>query len=105
METVCFTNVHRLDLLPSPDISFVYLFNDSKVDVIFAVPRQVEVFSCGLLVSIHIVQVLNKSFSEGPACLTNVLLLTPDLGTGDGIADVLAVTVHLTVQVNFVGGG
>ena len=65
--------------------------------------RKVEVISCGLFISNHSVEVLTKSLCEGPAHLPNVLLLTPDLGTGDGIADVLAVTVHLADQVNFVG--
>jgi hypothetical protein len=62
-------------------------------------------FSCGFTVSVHIVCMLSKSVSEGPSCLANILLATSGLGAGDGVADVVAVAVHLCIQVHLVGGG
>ena len=93
-----------LSFLSHPEVSAVHFLQDSHLHIPLGVAWQVEVIPSGLCIPVHIPQMLFESFPEAPVSCANVLLPTGGHSTGDGIAQVPGVTVHLVGQFHCVVG-
>ena len=89
VECVAFSYKLVLSFFSHPDISAMYLLQDSHLHVGFGVAWQVEVIPSCFNIPVYIAKMFSESIPEAPVCCSNVLLSAVANSTCDGIAQVL----------------
>ena len=83
-----------------PQVSTIDLLHHHHLHVCLGMAWQIEVGSCGFHILVNIPQVFSESLSEAPVGSTNVLLPAIGNSAGDGIEEVLCLTVHLAEHLH-----